>query len=57
MFEELMNAHLTDLRTTETLIEHRMEWEQITRIERLERALKSARGKMNFLLTLSVRMN
>lgn len=55
MLEELMNSQLTNLRVAGTTIEHRMEWEQLSRIERLERALKVAQSKLNFLPTLSAR--
>lgn len=57
MFEELMNSRLSDLRVAETTIEHRMEWEQLSRIDRLERALKAAQSKLHFLPTLSARTN
>ena len=56
MYEELVNAHLVNLKTAERSIEHRMNWAQIARIERLERALSTARGKLQ-TLNLSVKAN
>ena len=57
MMEELMKAHLTELRVTTRKIEHRAAWEQVSRIERLENALKAARGRINLLPTFSARTN
>jgi hypothetical protein len=57
MFEELVNAHLTDLKVSGRKIEQRMAWENTSKIERLERALKSARGRMGMLPNLSARTN
>lgn len=53
MYPELMNARLTELRVAETKINNRMAWEQVSRIDRLERALKIARGKLQLLPALS----
>ena len=55
MYNELMNARLTELAVYETKIANRMAWEQVSRIERLERALKMARGKLQLLPTLTVK--
>lgn len=55
MYHELMNARLTELAVCETKIANRMAWEQVSRIERLERALKMARGKLQLLPTLTVK--
>lgn len=55
MYTELMNSRLSDLRVAETTIANRMAWEQVSRIDRLERALKMARGKLQILPTLSVK--
>ncbi len=55
MYNELMNARLTELRVHETRIANRMAWEQVSRIDRLERALKMARGKLQILPTLSAK--
>lgn len=57
MLPELMNARQDELRAFETQIAHRMTWAQITRVERLERALKIARGKLQVLPTLSPKAN
>ncbi len=55
MYNELMNARIAELRVSEKAISHRMEWEQVSRIDRLERALKMARGKLQILPTLSAK--
>lgn len=46
MLHELMNAHLSELRAAERQIAQRMEVEELSRIERLERALTRARGRL-----------
>jgi hypothetical protein len=46
MYEELANAQMVNLKVAERTIEHRMAWNQIAQIERLERALSAARGKL-----------
>ena len=53
MYEELLRARQSDLALATRTIERRIEWEQLLRIDRLERALKRARGKLYFLPTLS----
>ena len=55
MYEDVMNARLTELQISEKAISQRMMWEQVSRIDRLERALKMARGKLQFLPTLSAK--
>ena len=57
MLEENMNANISNFRNAQRTIEQRMQWEQISRIDRLERALKSSRGKLSFLPNLSARTN
>lgn len=57
MLEENMNANISNLRSAGRMIEHRMQWEQISRVDRLERALKVARSKLTFLPNLSARTN
>lgn len=57
MLEELMKARLSDIQVAETRINKRMEWEQMFQVERLERALTVARGKLNILPTLSAKVN
>ena len=56
MYEELANAHQTNLKLAERTIEHRLSWEQISKIDRLERALSTARGKLQ-TLNLSAKVN
>lgn len=53
MFNEIMRARQTELRVSETTIAHRMTWEQLSRIDRLERALKRARGRLQILPNLA----
>ena len=57
MLEDNMNANISNFRSAQRMIEHRMQWEQISRVDRLERALKAARGKLTFLPNLSARTN
>ena len=53
MLEEIINARQTELRLSARRIEHRMEWEQIFKIERLERALRLARVRLRMPPSLS----
>ncbi len=55
MLPELIAARQDELRVMETQMMHRMAWYQIKRIDRLERALKVARGKLQALPTLATR--
>jgi hypothetical protein len=55
MLPELITARQDELRVMETQMMHRMAWYQIKRIDRLERALKVARGKLQALPTLAAR--
>jgi len=55
MLPELVAARQDELRAMETQMMHRMAWIQIKRVERLERALKVARGKLQALPTLATR--
>jgi hypothetical protein len=57
MLPELMNARQDELRAFEKQITHRMAWAQIMRVERLERALRIARGKLQVLPTLYPKAN
>ncbi len=57
MLPELVNARQQELQVLETQINQRMAWSQIVRVERLERALKAARGKLQVLPTLSPKAN
>ena len=56
MYEELANAHLVNLKVAERKIEQRITWAQFARIDRLERALSTARGKLQ-ALNLSAKVN
>lgn len=55
MLPEIAAARTNELRAAETLITHRIAWENISRIERLERALKSARGRLQGITNLTAR--
>jgi hypothetical protein len=57
MLPELVNARMQELQALETQINQRMAWSQIVRVERLERALKAARGRLQVLPALSPRAN
>ena len=57
MLAELINARQTELQLAGRQIERRMEWDHLSRIDRLERALKVARGKMQFMPNFSARTN
>jgi hypothetical protein len=46
MFEELLNARLSDLRVSARDIEHRMEWEQLARIDRPECPPRTVKGRL-----------
>lgn len=53
MMTELVNSHLAELNALSRTIEHRAAYAEISRLERAQRALKSAGRKMrvtsNFL--------
>jgi hypothetical protein len=57
MLAELVNARQAELRVAETRIAHRMTWAQIVRVERLERALNVARGRLQMLPALFPKAN
>jgi hypothetical protein len=57
MLHELVEARQAELRAAETQIAHRMAWEQIMRVERLERALKAAKGRLQMLPALFSKAN
>lgn len=55
MFEELLNARRSDLRVAARIIEHRMEWERLLRIDRLETPLRTAKGRLQIARSLIAR--
>lgn len=57
MYEEYANHRANELRAAETQILHRIEWERLSRFERLERALKAARAKLTFPVGTSLKTN
>ena len=46
MYEELARARANELRAAEHTINNRMQWAEISTIERLEKALRVARGRV-----------
>jgi len=46
MLELFAQARQDEVAAAALTINHRIEWEQISRIDRLERALKKARGRI-----------
>ena len=57
MYEAFAKARTTELAVFERKINQRMEWAHVSRIEKLERALRSARGKMQFTANFSLKAN
>ena len=55
MYEAFANAYRAQLEVHERQINQRMEWDQISRIEKLERALRSARAKLQFSTNFSLK--
>ena len=57
MMQEIVNAHVSQLNSLSRTIEHRSAWEEISRLERAQRALKIAGRKMHVMPTFSTRTN
>lgn len=55
MLHELAQSRYNELRAAETQINNRIAWESISRIERLERALKSARGRLQGITNVTAK--
>ncbi len=49
MYEELINAHRSNLHVERLSIHQRMEWAELSRLDRLERALKTVKGRLQML--------
>jgi hypothetical protein len=47
MLQELMDVRIAELAIAERQINQRMEFAQLSRIDRLESALRSARGRLS----------
>lgn len=47
LYEELARARQTEFRAAEYTIQHRMEWAEISTIDRLEKALRAARSRFS----------
>lgn len=43
---DMMTAHQSDLAVAERTIQQRIEWQEISRIDRLEHALQTARARL-----------
>ncbi len=46
-FDELATVRANELRANEQTISNRMQWAEIRTIDRLEKALRTARGRFN----------
>jgi len=57
MYEQLVNAHVSNLEVARHTIEHRMEWNELSRMDRLERALRTTRSRLRMLPTLNTEAN
>jgi hypothetical protein len=57
MLEAIANAYIADLRVHERQINQRMQWAQIARIEKLESALRAARGRLHLNPNFSLKAN
>ena len=57
MYEELARARANELRASEHTINHRMRWAEISTIERLEKALRVARGRFYSVATPVLKTN
>ncbi|HMO55296.1 MAG TPA: hypothetical protein PJ994_12385 [Tepidiformaceae bacterium] len=57
MLHEIAQSRINELRAAETAIAHRMAWENISRMERLERALKTVRGRLQNIPNVTAKAN
>jgi hypothetical protein len=55
MLHEIAQSRMNELRAAETAISHRMAWENISRMERLERALRTARGRLQGISNITAK--
>ena len=46
LYKELFNARQAELRATSRTVDQRIAWDQISRIERLESALRAAKAHL-----------
>ena len=51
MLDQIANARRIELDLQTRRIQHRMEWEELLRIENLERALRAAKSRLSVLST------
>lgn len=57
MLHEIANSRVLELQAMETRINHRIAWENISRMERLERALRTVRGRLQGITNVTARAN
>lgn len=57
MLPEIANSRALELHALETTITHRIAWENISRLERLERALKTVRGRLQGTMNITAKAN
>ena len=57
MLHEIANSRVLELQAMETRINHRIAWENISRMERLERALRTVRGRLQGITNVTARTN
>lgn len=49
MFQELISARNSELLVASHVIEQRMAWAELSKLDRLERALKTVKGRLQML--------
>ena len=55
MLHEIAQSRMQELRAAETTIGHRIAWENISRMERLERALRTVRGRLQGISNITAK--
>lgn len=53
MYEQIVRANVINLEVDHFNIEHRMNWAEFRRLDRLERALKTAKSRLRMLPILN----
>lgn len=53
MYEQIVRANVINLEVEHFNIEHRMNWAEFRRLDRLERALKTAKSRLRMLPILN----
>lgn len=57
LFTVISDTHSLELRTRDRELRQRMQWSQFDRVDRLERALKAARGRLQQGPSVPVQVN